>query len=90
MTHESDEERWEDYRLKNKLPENDFGPIITQPKCADDYSNDEENRDRFVVANNDPFRQRNFDQINMNLNNKESEKLNQSMYINHILKNQTN
>ncbi|KPM09694.1 serine/threonine-protein kinase D3-like protein [Sarcoptes scabiei] len=71
LTHESDEERWEDYRLKNKLPENDFGPIITQPKCADDYSNDEENRDRFVVANNDPFRQRNFDQINMNLNNKE-------------------
>lgn len=62
LTHESDEERWEEYRIKNKLPENDFGPIITRPKYQDDDDtpNEEENVDKFIT-NNDSFRRRNFD-----------------------------
>ncbi|XP_027204598.2 serine/threonine-protein kinase D3 isoform X1 [Dermatophagoides pteronyssinus] len=64
LTHESDEERWEQYRIKHKLAENDFGPIITAPKYNDhdhdddvDTPNEEENRDKFITINNtDSFR----------------------------------
>lgn len=69
LTHESDEERWEQYRLKHKLPENDFGPIITVPKYVQDdvdTPNEEENRDKFITST-DSFRRRtNYNNSNNN------------------------
>ena len=53
LTHESDEERWENFRLNNSLPVNDFGPIIST--SYRDESNDEENRDRFASTTGSSF-----------------------------------
>lgn len=50
LTHESDEERWEAYREKHKLPVNDFGPIISS-LYHEEHSNDDENRDKFTTGN---------------------------------------
>ncbi|KAJ6217177.1 hypothetical protein RDWZM_008334, partial [Blomia tropicalis] len=48
LTHESDEERWEEYRIRNNLPINEFGPIISTRYKDDMSSNDEEIRDRLT------------------------------------------
>lgn len=47
---EPDEERWEAYREKHKLPVNDFGPIISS-SYREEHSNDDENRDKFTTGN---------------------------------------
>lgn len=54
LTHESDEDRWDNYRIMKNLPINDFGSIRTSHR--DESSNEEENRDKFTARGS--FRQR--------------------------------
>lgn len=49
LTHESDEARWEEYRVRHELPEPDFGPIISTQAAGEEVGNEEENRDKFTT-----------------------------------------
>lgn len=51
LTHESDESRWEKYRVDKSLPVPDFGSILSVPPSNEETENEEEKLDRFTTNN---------------------------------------
>ena len=67
LTHESDEERWENYRIRNNLSINDFGSIIST-SYREEPSNDDEGRDKFNTGGSF-HRSRAYEQADINNRN---------------------